>query len=507
MAHSVLFRYSILDPLHGLIRLTQDELAIIDQPIFRRLRNTKQNGLLWLVFPSATHTRFEHSLGALFVADAMWQALLSNSQVSVTKTPPRVRSLTEARAGQAVDLSSLDADVKDKLYRVIRLAALCHDLGHGPLSHTFDHFAPSFGDLKRLMTDVRLGPLADFVEAFGGYDNKGQITEATQIKHEVMSCVFFCLCWSKIRGGEEADIVRAVAATILGPGFADFVMDHRIRPWLRLAHDIVASAPADADRMDYLERDSKSFGVTYGLFDRNRLLKSFLCYNDATGALYRLGIKRSGLRAVENLVQARFELFVQVYYHKTNRAIELMLKEIARLAGDAGVNVLPSGTLDDLVASYVDLDDHEFFRRLRKSSSLEVRLLAEQIHDRRLWKRVHDMPPEITNERVDVERTTALANDVVMRLKERIPQANLTVDPTEPKATKDLERGAALLDRDEDGVYAARSSDTWPQASAIIRTLEREEKAIIRIYSRDSDTSLLRKIRVELRTVLGTPSE
>src|SRR5690606_26305854 len=118
-----------------------------------------------------------------------------------------------------------------------------------------------------------------------------------------------------------------------------------------LMHDLIASAPADADRMDYVERDSRSTGVSYGLFDRGRVLKSLLCFADEQRTL-RLGIKSSGFRAIENFIQARFELFVQVYYHKTNRAIELMLRKIGGIAERAGLTIFRESSFEDLLVDY-----------------------------------------------------------------------------------------------------------------------------------------------------------
>jgi HD superfamily phosphohydrolase len=489
---------AILDPLHGLVRLTRDELSLIDYPIFRRLRGTKQNGLLWLVFPSATHTRFEHSLGALFVADSMWHALLSNSQVSSAKTPPRVRTFESADQGQAVDLTSVNTTLRLRLYQVIRFAALTHDLGHGPLSHTFDQFAPTSGEVRRLLDDPRLSAIGDLAEVLTSYDQEKPSNEA-RVKHEVMSCIFFALCWYELKGGTSPDIPRAVTAAILGPKLYSAVAESDLRGWIPLAHDIVASAPADADRMDYLERDSRSLGVSYGLFDRNRLLKSLLCYRAKAGTReYRLGIKRSGLRAVENLVQARFELFVQVYYHKTNRAIELMLTEVAARAQRAGVKVLPADNLDSLVDSYVDLDDHQFLRLLRNADDGELTSLVADIQNRRLWKRVTEIAPVIKEGRVDAQETAKSGILRRDRLAARVLGDDLHMDQVPPKATKDLETGAALLQRDSDGVYAALSTETWPEASPIIRTLGLEEQAVVRIYLKSADPDRLRFVQSEL---------
>jgi uncharacterized protein len=477
----------------------------VDRPLFRRLRGAKQNGLLWLVFPSATHTRFEHSLGALFVADSMWHSLLSNSQVSGGKTPSRVQNVDRAQPGQAIDLTSVDAGFRKRLYEIIRLAALTHDLGHGPLSHTFDHFAPTSKEIRSLLTDVRLAAISDLADELTSYDQKEFSPEA-RVKHEVMSCIFFTASWHDLKGGAFPEIPRAVTAAILGPKLYHAVVDQQLRAWVPLCHDIVASAPADADRMDYLERDSRSLGVSYGLFDRGRLLKSFLCYRDRTDTTeYRLGIKRSGLRAVENLVQARFELFVQVYYHKTNRAIEMMLNEIATLADTTGVKVLSTDSLDQLIESYVDLDDHQFLRILQNGPNQEVAALVSDLQNRRLWKRITDIDPVLRNDRVDAKRTAEAAESIKNDLLSRVQGNDLHVDKVPPKATKDLDRGAALLQRDADGVYAALSTETWPQASPIIRTLGMEEQSVVRIYLKSHSPDRLKLIRSELLKVTRTP--
>ena len=89
---------STLDPVHGLIRLTPEEVKIIDHPLFQRLRTIKQNGLLHLVFPAATHTRFEHSIGTVFVANSMLDALFHNSRVAASKEPAGVVPLQSAKA-------------------------------------------------------------------------------------------------------------------------------------------------------------------------------------------------------------------------------------------------------------------------------------------------------------------------------------------------------------------------------------------------------------------------
>jgi len=382
---------SILDPIHGLIRFTNEEFALIEHPLFQRLGRIKQNGLLSFVFPGARHTRFAHSLGVLFVADGMLRSLVSNSRVSAVKGA--VLPLAEAQKGQAIDLSELGDEDSAYLYRITRLAALAHDLGHGPLSHTFDKFALSNATLRALMEDVTvtaLSPLKNTIISWKAKDVD------SPVKHEIMSCLFFAHAWAEIGDPETA---IAVAAAILGPGAYGDLIDGRMRKLVPLVHDLIASAPADADHMDYMERDSRTIGVTYGLFDRNRVFKTLLCYKESDSAsdeLLRLGLKRSGLRSVENLVQARFQLYLQVFYHKTNVAIQLMLDEISKLAKQAGVFVVSGTTVSAIADWYKDLDDDQFLRILRGKAAgpfvgkAPINSLAEEVANRQLWKRVDE---------------------------------------------------------------------------------------------------------------------
>ena len=104
----------IYDVIHGYIKISPICLKIIDTPEFQRLRNLKQLGLTYLIFPSANHTRFEHSLGVSFLAGEMLKHL---------------------------NYKQPELEITDREIELIKVAGLCHDLGHGPFSHFFDnHF-------------------------------------------------------------------------------------------------------------------------------------------------------------------------------------------------------------------------------------------------------------------------------------------------------------------------------------------------------------------------------
>jgi HD superfamily phosphohydrolase len=487
---------SVLDPIHGLIRLTETEMQVVDHPLFQRLRHIKQNGLLYLVFPAATHTRFEHSLGVLYVAHGMLNSLALNSKVGLSKGS--VLGPEDAGHGEAAAFPILYSPDWNFVYRITRLAAIAHDLGHGPLSHTFDSFAPTRASLEQVLDDpsqAATKPLHRFMLAWGKKAGKAPRHKSNwRSPHEVISCVFFARIWHEL--GEDPEVCLAVCAAILGEhdgvSAAELVGDSLARKWVSFIHDVVASAPADADRMDYMERDSRAIGVTYGLFDRNRVLKSLLCYKDVRGGsvAFRLGVKQSGLQAIENLMQARYELFVQIYYHKTNRAISRMLDAIAAIA-DGEMDLFDG---DQSVARWVDryqsLSDDHFFRtllgRVRESAVPEsIQLIAANLDRRQLWKRILE------------PTTSGDANEILDTLHREFPDVSekIRIDNSPPGALKDLEQGAALLTRGGSGAYRTGNTKGWVNESSIIGALKSADSLFVRVYFDDADENMAKNIR------------
>lgn len=117
--------YEIRDPVHGFIRLNRLEWDVINQPVFQRLRRIRQLAWTDMVYPGATHSRFEHSLGVMHVASRLFDALERRSK----------DILCSGDYGYGDD--SLG-----RQRRIIRLAALLHDLGHGPFSHAAEELLP-----------------------------------------------------------------------------------------------------------------------------------------------------------------------------------------------------------------------------------------------------------------------------------------------------------------------------------------------------------------------------
>lgn len=501
---------SVVDPIHGLIRMTNEEHRLMESRVFQRLRGIKQNGLLHLVFPSATHTRFEHSLGVMFVADSILQALYFNSEAERTKVLPK-KALPDPRSAEpnlAVDFARVEPSVLRELFRVTRLAALVHDMGHGPLSHTFDKFAPDCAKVRRLLAADEFKPLAPLRRALFGKFKSG--ADRRPIAHEAMSCLMFCWHWSTNEKDNDTWIPLAVASAVLGRDKVRTIPDEvpeRLRNWIPLIQDIISSAPVDADRLDYVERDSRSCGVNYGLYDRNRLLKSALCYRSEAGG-FRLGWKLSGLRAIEVFLQARFQLFAQIYYHKTNSAVHEMIEAIREHLDQGDYEIFPANAARELIDSYCRESDDSFLRMLcgadpRMSGIEEVNNVAQRISDRKdLYKRLYETNPTMTAERMmSALRAARPGLDASMRLAK-----------SPLLATKDLEKGAVLLRRASDGRYAAPvlasskdsdASEDWREASPLIRTLHEEEKRIERLYWTGTDDDEYGDLRKLVLSISG----
>ncbi|GFO96459.1 HD superfamily phosphohydrolase, partial [groundwater metagenome] len=180
----------IRDPIYGFIELKNSEIRLMDSPFLQRLRRIKQLGNTHLVYPSACHSRFEHSLGVLHVANRMaHQIRLPTSQI-----------------------------------RVVRYAAMLHDIGHGPLSHNFE----------------------DIIKTADG----------EKVSHE--------------------DIAKKI---IKEDRLIGNVLDRDKESVLELfdeenetAIKEIISSNIDADKLDYLRRDSYHTGVAYGAFDLERIL-------------------------------------------------------------------------------------------------------------------------------------------------------------------------------------------------------------------------------------------
>lgn len=292
------------DPIHGFIHLSPAELKLVESPPFRRLRNVKQLALTYLVYPGAMHSRFEHSLGVMELATKAFDALRSRFEVELKQ-----------------NFTKLDMSV-DQARTLLRVTALLHDIGHLPFSHGGEQILPKKADSKKRTT------------------------------HEDVSIAV-------IRSAAVSEILRREYYQDVVEHISLLLDEDTHAPAELLILKKLISGQFDADKMDYLSRDSLHCGVGYGNFDYLRLLETMRVKEAQEGGL-ELSIERGGVHSLEAMVLARYWMFTQVYFHKTRRIFDLYLTEYLR--------AWYSGQYDDLLG-VLNHDD--------------LSLTAEMVHDDR----------------------------------------------------------------------------------------------------------------------------
>lgn len=386
---------SILDPLHGDIKLSEVEKWIIQQPIFTRLRRVKQNTFLYYVFPSANHTRFEHSIGVMHLAGKIFDSCKENFATGKKKKEKySIKGETSF-----FDLNNL-GDREEVFYQELRLAALLHDIGHGPLSHLFDEFAIS----KDVFLNIVKG--SSVISRYHSGFEKLIKANKEKVEHEIISCAFIFLLIDELKK-ENLNNVHKFSDSIkkniedlsaerivklIEPDFEDLLhySDSQDNNYTSFFSRIITAFPIDADRMDYLLRDSYFSGVTYGIYDINRIFSSFMATVDDN--IVYLTYKESGLDSMLRFIQSRSHLYNQVYFHKTNRSANSMLAYATTSSRVNNVKLLDkSRTLEDLRDFYIKNGDDVFLRYTVKKDVIKGQLEKDVLYellDRKLFKRV-----------------------------------------------------------------------------------------------------------------------
>ncbi len=325
-------QYEIRCPVHGFITLNDWEWEIISQPAFQRLRRIRQLGWTDQVYPGAMHTRFEHSLGVMHVATRLYEGIVSRSQ-----------GLLQSELAY-----NEDGLRRDKT--VVRLAALLHDVGHAPFSHASEELFPSHAEGGKYKHEdysaaIVRQKLRDVIETHREGDNYG-------IKVEDITAL--------LEGRPEAG---------------------RRLFWRQLI-----TGQMDADRMDYLLRDSLHLGVDYGRFDWRRLMHTMEAIPGTEGESLRLGVNEGGWHAAEALLLARYFMFTQVYFHKTRVAFDFHLRQALGEMLPAGFFPKPEGSE---LNAYLGWDDWKVLGLLAEGKGGEH---GERLANRNHYREVHHTP-------------------------------------------------------------------------------------------------------------------
>ena len=310
----------IYDSVHGFIPFDEFEKELIDSYPFQRLHYIHQLGIAYLVYPGATHTRFEHSLGVMTLVTSIFEKICKSVRPDVFHFVPRKGS-------------------SDYLYwqRVLRMAALCHDLGHLPFSHTAEEeLIGSQGHefwTLRIIDSPFLKPVWDLLRSSPTYLE--DLTERNIVEDI-----------KKISVGE------AKYRELMGKG--------AFSPWERIVSQIISGEFFGADRIDYLLRDAKSTGVAYGLFDYHQLIETIqiLPCGEGGSESLQLGIEENGLESCEALLLARHFMHRRVYQVPSVKAYNFHLRRYMK------ESIAPFKTVED----FLNLSDVDVVSAVTKAT-------------------------------------------------------------------------------------------------------------------------------------------
>lgn len=333
--------HEIRDPVHTFISLTTDEREVLNSKEFQRLRYIHQLALSYLVYPGATHTRFEHSLGTMELATRVFDVVTEPNKVH-----DQVRSLIPELT---------DERQKDYWRSVLRMAALCHDIGHLPFSHAAE-------------TEV----LPD------------------KIRHEHLTVEIINSEPMKTIWGEMTPPLRAseIAKLAVGP---KYLPNENFSRWEDILSEIIVGDAFGVDRIDYLLRDSLHTGVAYGRFDHYRLIDTLRILPASDGSNEpRLGIEIRGIHSAEALLLARYFMYSQVYFHHVRQIYDIHLIEFLK-------EWLTCGRFSTDLDEFLGISDIQVLDAIMEASrddSLPGHKSAERIVDRKHFRRIYSKTPE-----------------------------------------------------------------------------------------------------------------
>jgi HD superfamily phosphohydrolase len=289
----------IKDPVHGYVYITEKEKEIIDSFPVQRLRRLRQLAGAEYVYPGANHTRFEHSIGVLYLA------------------------------GRAIENPNVSQYITREEAEATRIAALLHDVGHGPFSHVFEHLLTK--ELNKTHEDLTLW-----------------IIKNSELK-DILNGI-----------GYNAEDIGKQAIGKLQKKNKNFL------------NQIISSA-VDVDKLDFVIRDTHHTGAEYGFIDIYRLIHALDMLEG------NLAVELGALSALESFIIARIESFKSIYFHRVGRAAQIMLATALEKANEE-LGLADFKTTDE----YLAMDDYAVWTMLKKcKKSSEI---IENLERRKMLK-------------------------------------------------------------------------------------------------------------------------
>jgi HD superfamily phosphohydrolase len=289
----------IKDPVHGYVYITEAEKEIIDSYPMQRLRRLRQLAGSEYVYPSANHTRFEHCVGVMYLA------------------------------GKVVENPNISRVVSDEEEDMARVAALLHDVGHGPFSHVFEQLL--IRDLEKTHEDITSWII-----------EKGELSDKIA------------------KMGYKPEEVGKLAVGKLHKPAKAFL-------------DQIISSAVDVDKQDFIVRDTFHTGAEYGFIDVFRLIHAL----DVLGE--DLAVELGALSALEAFMIARIESFKSIYFHRVGRAAQIMLA-MAMEKADEELGLTAFKTPEE----YLAMDDYTVWAALKKCEKSKG--IIDDLERRRMLK-------------------------------------------------------------------------------------------------------------------------
>ncbi len=323
----------IKDPVYGYVYITESEKDVVDSFPMQRLHRLRQLAGAEYVYPSANHTRFEHSIGTLHLS----QRITENS------------NLTQY-------LSNDES-------QMIRLAALLHDVGHGPFSHVFEHLLEKFLDKT----------------------------------HEELTT------WV-IEKSEASDMLRKVG---FNPNKVARLATGSLQQKGKAFIDQIIQSAIDVDKLDFIVRDTYHTGAKYGNVDVFRLIHMIDVLNE------NLAIDAGALSALESFILARIESFKSIYFHRVSRAAQIMLALAMEKAKDE-LGLINFKTPEE----YLSLNDYTVWTMLKLCE--KSRRIMDNLERRRLIKCAYDQTFHVKDKTVSrLFSTEEIRNEMRDRIAEK----------------------------------------------------------------------------------------
>lgn len=373
----------IRDPIYGYIEWTKLEEKIINSPYFQRLRFIKQTPGASFVYSGASHTRFEHSLGVMHLAGILSEQILLKSELLKEKKE-------SIKSTEICYIDKEDIDNLRRINQLIRLSALLHDIAHGPFSHLFEY---NFKDSLYTLEDKEFAYNHEQFAELIIKNHFSEIIRSADFNRDDVDLII------KIINEKKEQI------ELLNNGLND-----------QFLFQIIATKDSiDLDKCDYLLRDAFHTGtIEYGHIDVNRILLNCVIIKDEERKANVLAFNTRILNCILSILTARYNMYLNVYFHRTSRAIENLISDILALSNKEFK--FTSIIEDEDLNEFLNLNDSILWEIKKNSKNTDVQDLFN-----RLLKREQYRPAYIGHEIIkDNTKVKYIREDLVEKKQDKI---------------------------------------------------------------------------------------